>query len=427
MKVMTLLASVSCVTYIYLGIYLLRLNHRKWMHRLFSLMCLLVAFWCLATVFIYLAETREELVFWYRLSTFGFVPFFPVALHFHLYLVGIKKTPKWLLLVYLPSIYFIYENLTGFLVFNDFWLQDGIWRFQTAIDTVPFYIYMVYGIIWIGTINALNLIRLITADTNKRKIQAQIILICFLTMSIITFLDVIVLPSFGFRLWPPNPPVFAMIWIFGIWIAVTQYRFMHISPAVAADDLFANISQMALLLDNHLRICRLNQWTEKRLKYQSAAVIGKTMGDLVREKNFERTLEKIQRGEEKELACFLHFRENGQAVALFEANFSGLRDKFQDFTGILVTGKEVANRQSFLVKYKISRREAQIIQLLIDGETRAAIARRLAISERTVKFHLAGVYEKLRITNKIQLFSLLYDYGYMPRGSTAQKVLFPEI
>jgi len=48
----------------------------------------------------------------------------------------------------------------------------------------------------------------------------------------------------------------------------------------------------------------------------------------------------------------------------------------------------------------LSRRETEILQLAVDGFDSPAMARRLFISEKTVKHHLSAVYAKLGTTNR---------------------------
>jgi len=56
--------------------------------------------------------------------------------------------------------------------------------------------------------------------------------------------------------------------------------------------------------------------------------------------------------------------------------------------------------------YGISVREAQIIQLLVTGRTNREIAESLYISENTVKTHVKNIYGKLKVSNRVQLFTL---------------------
>jgi DNA-binding NarL/FixJ family response regulator len=50
----------------------------------------------------------------------------------------------------------------------------------------------------------------------------------------------------------------------------------------------------------------------------------------------------------------------------------------------------------------LTEREREILQLVSDGESNADVARKLWITEQTVKFHLSNVYRKLDVSNRTQ-------------------------
>lgn len=60
-----------------------------------------------------------------------------------------------------------------------------------------------------------------------------------------------------------------------------------------------------------------------------------------------------------------------------------------------------------LVKYKITNREREIIDLLICGNSYKEISEKLVITLPTVKTHVFNIYKKLGIKNKIELINLL--------------------
>ncbi|HUG60931.1 MAG TPA: LuxR C-terminal-related transcriptional regulator [Methylomirabilota bacterium] len=57
----------------------------------------------------------------------------------------------------------------------------------------------------------------------------------------------------------------------------------------------------------------------------------------------------------------------------------------------------------------LTRREAAVVELVLQGHSSDSIARRLEISNGTVKVHRRNVYRKLNITSQTQLLSIYLD------------------
>jgi len=57
-------------------------------------------------------------------------------------------------------------------------------------------------------------------------------------------------------------------------------------------------------------------------------------------------------------------------------------------------------------RYKLTKRESDLLGLLLKGESIQSMARELYISESTVQKHIYSVYKKLKIRNRMQLLNL---------------------
>jgi DNA-binding NarL/FixJ family response regulator len=53
----------------------------------------------------------------------------------------------------------------------------------------------------------------------------------------------------------------------------------------------------------------------------------------------------------------------------------------------------------------LTTREHEVLQLLAEGLSNKLVARRLRISEHTVKFHVSSIYAKLGATNRTEAVS----------------------
>ena len=74
-------------------------------------------------------------------------------------------------------------------------------------------------------------------------------------------------------------------------------------------------------------------------------------------------------------------------------------------------------------RFGLTRREAQIIGALVDGQTNKDIAGTFGISERTVKHHLTNIYDKLGVYNRVELVLFAMNQGLC--GTNAISAVLP--
>jgi DNA-binding NarL/FixJ family response regulator len=59
----------------------------------------------------------------------------------------------------------------------------------------------------------------------------------------------------------------------------------------------------------------------------------------------------------------------------------------------------------------LSAREAEVLRLLAEGISNAAIAERLSLSPRTVKSHVTNIYGKLGVDNRAAATRFALEHG----------------
>lgn len=86
-------------------------------------------------------------------------------------------------------------------------------------------------------------------------------------------------------------------------------------------------------------------------------------------------------------------------------DFKGLNDVLERalaHVGAAVTPPRAAQSYSLTEVDPLTTRELEVAMLLAQGLDNRQIAERLVLSEKTVKNHLTRIYEKLRVTNRVQ-------------------------
>jgi len=64
----------------------------------------------------------------------------------------------------------------------------------------------------------------------------------------------------------------------------------------------------------------------------------------------------------------------------------------------------------FFLQYEISKREQEIIFLMLKGNSNADITKELYISLHTVKNHIYSIYQKLEVKNRLQIAQLIRNH-----------------
>jgi two-component system, NarL family, nitrate/nitrite response regulator NarL len=69
----------------------------------------------------------------------------------------------------------------------------------------------------------------------------------------------------------------------------------------------------------------------------------------------------------------------------------------------LRSSADTASNAAQLTKYRLTRRELEVLTSVVDGCTNKDIADQFKISEQTVKHHLTRIFEKVGVSNRLEL------------------------
>jgi len=74
---------------------------------------------------------------------------------------------------------------------------------------------------------------------------------------------------------------------------------------------------------------------------------------------------------------------------------------------------------------RLTKREIEVLSLVLEGKSSREVAASLYCSKRTVDFHLARIYEKLQVSNRIQAMRRAALLGLVEVGHTEQSTSAP--
>jgi len=63
---------------------------------------------------------------------------------------------------------------------------------------------------------------------------------------------------------------------------------------------------------------------------------------------------------------------------------------------------------------KLTRREIEVLNHVVQGRSSKEVADTLFVSKRTVDFHLANIYDKLHVSNRVQALRKATKLGLIP-------------
>lgn len=76
-------------------------------------------------------------------------------------------------------------------------------------------------------------------------------------------------------------------------------------------------------------------------------------------------------------------------------------------------GLHQENIDVFIRVYSLSRREIEVMDLMIDNKSNSEIGEEIFVSSETVKSHRKNIYKKMGVNNVLDLYKLLLSKGYV--------------
>ena len=95
------------------------------------------------------------------------------------------------------------------------------------------------------------------------------------------------------------------------------------------------------------------------------------------------------------------------------------REPVQDLVQYL-RGRAPAEDQRKRKKYGLTNREIEIVAAIVDGCTNKEIAQKFTLSEDTVKHHLTSIFDKVGVSNRLELALFAINHRLLEQDAAAQ-------
>ena len=259
---MLIIAFVWIITFLiynYLGSYSIIQKPHNPTNRFFFMITVIFALWTFAALIRNIHHTDTTVAIWRISSLLAWTLGSTSILTFTISLIRQKQSLHQIIHIYylyIPAIIIIAIELP-FIIKNPNSLDSKLVLLTDRIICPVFYLFNL-------TISLFLLFKWHRKSKIQReKKQSRIILITLALSTILVFLYSDILPLFAGKDLPFLISVFPVIWIWGMWLAITKYGLLEFKPKVAINQVMNNILEGIILVDQKGRIIEANNNIQK--------------------------------------------------------------------------------------------------------------------------------------------------------------------
>lgn len=325
------------LVYLYLLVLVLWKNPKSWLNRTCAAIFACFVVWNFGDIFIHNSYISKDVAMLFiNINSIGWISFSSFSLWFFLIFTEQKKILKlkiFYLVIFALPLLFIYKQWAGFLIIDYIkrpWGWASVWS-----DSIWAYLYYYYYLSFMGI--GLYLIfnfRKKTKEPLKKK-QAEIIFVTVLVSLILGSLTDVLLPNLNIHTIPGVANITALIWGAGVVYAIVKYKFLAITPSVAAESIISTMADSLVLLDREGNIASVNKAALDLSGYGKDELEGKSVDILFSEKNFKNTLlNRVTKGEVIRNYELDFKTKNGDNIPVISSS-SPIMDKARGLAGIV--------------------------------------------------------------------------------------------
>lgn len=375
MNVLTFIHLISFLLYLYMIFSVLLRNPGAALNRVCSAMFGCFALWSLSGIFIHNNIISKAGALFiegiFSPGWIGFASFFLWAVLLFSQKKRILKSRLFFLAIFLPPLLFIYLQWAGFLAV-DYIRQDYGWGLVWSSSFWP-YPYYLYVVLFTGI--GFYLIFRSWLDSDDPVMRKELRIVFFATVStlVLGFLTDVTLPRLHIYVLPDVADVAAVLGSASLVYIMVKYRFLTITPAIAAENIVSTMADSLILLDALGNIVRVNQATLGLLGYAEEELVGQPVGILVNdddETRSDRFLDELILKGAVNQEIYFKAKEEEMIPILFSC--SHLKNKAGILLGMVCIARDISQRKQAereLSEYKdhleelVAERTAELLEI----------------------------------------------------------------
>jgi PAS domain S-box-containing protein len=347
--------------HLYLVVLIVLKNPQSTLNRVLAALMACFAIWAFLGIFSHNPLADEETVMVFeKICSVGWVGLSAFALWFFLLFTEKTKILKYKLfypLLFVLPVLLIYKQWTESILVGHKKVPYG-WTSVWSDSAWP-YVFYVYFLVYVG----IGLYCLIdfwrkTEDSVKKK-QCKIIFLTGMTTFVIaaivdnlfTQLDVQIVPDIG--------NIATLIWAFGLVYSIAKYKFLTITPKVAASKILTTMMDALILLDQRGNIATANEAAQELLGYQENELKGKPISSLLAEEDYQSAfLRKAVKGDMiKDFELALITKQGSYVPVTFSS--SALKDEAGTVVGTVCVAHDITRRKRREEELRMAKEEAE--------------------------------------------------------------------
>ena len=410
----TIVLGILSALWLFLCVRVLARDRKRAPYTLFAGLCACMVLWNLFLGISYSLEDLDLIVLFLQIAYIGAFLFSPVTLHFYAEISGIRLNLRRIAVSYLPSVILLVSNFIRFFVFSRFEKRNGEWF---GILNAESWWVRAYILIVIATYAASIAVLVrwnIRTRINKEKAQSRHLILFFTATYFTSLILTLILPYFGFSDWQHIGISIFSLYILGLYFLITRFSFMNMKGGLSMNEVIVHVDELVFILDRDLRIGDCSGSVDRRFPEAAKGLRNRSFTEIVSaDKTFADKVALLSEGKIRSFSAPVSFSVDKESLAV-RVHITELRDRFGDYSGFLAMASEKKEADQLRKRFGLTKREIEVIRLVVSGVTYRGIAEQLGISEKTVERHLTNIYNKVGVSNKLALFKVVGEYGVRP-------------
>jgi DNA-binding CsgD family transcriptional regulator len=215
---------------------------------------------------------------------------------------------------------------------------------------------------------------------------------------------------------------FQLIWLFSLVFLVDRYRFLLPYRDAEREAMMELSGYSLIIMDGKGHIQIMNREAERLLGEKVHPLYYLDLKHYIHPvETFFNEINDLQKAEDHHsFTCTVEILSKDNGRIPVDAKVSVLRDTLERRNSFLITLKEKEHISKLRSRFNLSDREVEVLQYLVNGFSNREIAEMMYIAEATVKSHVAHIFDKLGVDNRVRVILLLKEFGLIS-GQTSDK------